>query len=307
MGVAENIKQRRLELGMSQQELATILGYKTRSTINKIEVGENQVPDNKLAKYAKALDTTVEYLKTGVARPQEYVVPVKAGKRTIAIILAGGKSTRNQQNIPNQFINVLGKPIIIYSLEAYQRHPAIDDIYIVCLKGWENIVEAYASQFGIDKLRGIIPAGETGVLSVKNGIEALNCEDGDTVILQESTRPLITEEIISKLLLACETSSVVCEPMDDYVQFYDSGEGKKYMERERLFSLQSPEAYRYAVLKGIFDKAEEVKHKMDETCCSLLMYNLGYRLNFVEGNHNNIKVVRQEDVAILSALLKSRI
>lgn len=307
MGIAENIKQRRMELGLSQQELADILGYKTRSTINKIEVGENHVPENKLAKYAKALDTTVEFLKTGVERPREYNVQIKAGKRTIAIILAGGKSTRNQQNIPNQFINVLGKPIIIYSLESYQHHPAIDDIYIVCLKDWENIVDVYAKQYGINKLRGIIPAGETGVLSVKNGIEALNCEEGDTVVLQESTRPLITEEIISKLLLACKTSSVVCEPMDDYIQFYNCNGGKKYMERERLLSLQSPEAYKYATIKGVFERAEVIKHKLDETCCSLLLYNLGYELNFVEGNHNNIKVVRQEDIAILSALLRSRI
>lgn len=307
MGIPENIKQRRMELGLSQQELADILGYKTRSTINKIELGDNKVPENKLVKYAKALDTTVEFLRTGVKRPKEYIVPERVGKRTIAIILAGGKSTRNQQNIPNQFINVLGKPIIIYSLEAYQRHPAVDDIYIVCLKGWEGIVDAYAKQYEINKLRGIIPAGETGVLSVKNGIEAINCDEGDTLILQESTRPLITEEIISKLLLACRTSAVVCEPMDDYVQFYDSGIGKKYLERERLLSLQSPDAYKYATIKEIFERAEKMKHKLEETCFPLLMYNLGYELNFVEGNHNNVKVVRQEDIAILTALLKNRL
>lgn len=306
MGIAENIKQRRMELGLSQQELAELLGYKTRSTINKIELGVNQVPKNKLAKYAKALDTTVEFLKTGITRQGEDTVFEKEGKRTIAIILAGGKSTRNQQNIPNQFINLLGKPIIIYSLEPYQNHPAIDDIYIVCLKGWENIVEAYASQYGIDKLRRIIPRGSTGVLSVKNGIEALNCGDEDIVVLQESTRPLVTEEIISKLLFACKTSAVICELMDDYVQFYDSGLEKKYIERERLLSLQSPEAYLSVVIRDVFARAEKQKHRLFESCFPLLMYNLGYELNFVEGNHNNIKVVRQEDIAILSALLRAK-
>ena len=306
MGIAENIKQRRMELGLSQQELADKLGYKTRSTITRIESGENAVPENKMAKFAKALDTSVEYLKTGINRRIEFKEPKKDASRTIAIILAGGRSTRNQQNVPNQFINVLAKPVIIYVLEAYQRHPAIDDIYIVCLQGWESIVKAYAEQFGIEKLRGIIPAGETGILSVKNGLEALNCSNDDTIVLQESTRPLVTEEIISKLLHSCNGAAAVCEPMDDKVMFFRQDKFE-YMDRERLVDLQSPEAYRYEVLRNMFEKAEAEKHQLTESCCSLLMYNLGYELNFVEGNHNNIKVVRQEDIAILAALLKARL
>ena len=306
MGIAENIRQRRMELGLSQQELADKLGYKTRSTITKIEAGENSVPETKLPKFARVLDTSVEYLKTGISRRIEYTVPRKDGQRTVSIILAGGKSTRNQQNIPNQFINVLGKPVIIYVLEAYERHPAIDDIYIVCLQGWESIVRAYAEQFGIKKLRGIIPAGETGILSVKNGLEALNCGDNDTIVLQESTRPLVTEEIISKLLYSCNGAAAICEPMEDKVMFFRN-DRYEYVDRERLVDLQSPEAYNYSVLRGMFDKAEQEKHRLDESCCSLLLHNLGYDLNFVEGNHNNIKVVRQEDIAILAALLKSKI
>ena len=88
------------------------------------------------------------------------------------------------------------------------------------------IVEAYAKQYEITKLRGIIPAGETGVLFVKSGIETFNCDDNDIIVLQESTRPLITEEIISKLLYTCKSSAVVCEPMDDYVQFLKQATGR---------------------------------------------------------------------------------
>lgn len=307
MGLSENIKLRRLQLGLSQQELADKLGYRNRSTITKIEAGENSVPDSKLARFASALDTSVEFLKTGQESRVSYVLPkMKPGKHNIAIILAGGKSTRNQQNIPNQFINVLGKPVIIYVLEAYQKHPAIDDIYVVCLKGWDDILSAYAKQYGIDKLRGIIPGGETGIVSVKNGIEALECNDDDTIILQESTRPLVNEEMISKLLYACKGAVAVCESTEDTIMFLKK-EKMEYVDRNRLFALQSPEAYRYGILKSIFEKAERLHHPLEETCCSHLMYNLGYELNFVEGSHNNIKIVRQEDIAILSALLKNRI
>ena len=181
MSIGTNIKKRRYELHMSQQELADALGYKTRSTIAKIESGENDISQKKLQRIAEVLDTTVTLLIDGVtninAANSQYDSGISINKdmlqpknRTVAIILAGGKSIRNNQNIPNQFINVLGKPIIVYCLEAYEAHPAIDDIYIVCLKGWEKIVAAYASQYHISKLRGLIPAASTGILSVQNGI-----------------------------------------------------------------------------------------------------------------------------------------
>ena len=190
MSIADNIKKRRLELGLSQQELASLIGYRSRSTIAKIEAGENKIPKGKIKKFATALNVTEEYVLKGTAIQNGYV---KSGiierkdkiRNTIAVILAGGKSIRNQQNIPNQFINLLGKPVIIYVLEAYQRHPLVDDIYVVCLKNWENILTAYSNQYGIHKLRAIFPAGETGVLSVKNGLEYLNYADDDIVILQE--------------------------------------------------------------------------------------------------------------------------
>ena len=145
MSVGSNIKKRRFELRMSQQDLAEAMGYKTRSTIAKIESGENDVSQKKLQKFAAVLDTTIEYLISGyntpVTNPEPSIpTPISNRNKNIVVILAGGKSIRNHQNIPNQFINIHGKPVIVYCLEAYQAHPSIDDIYIVCLKGWENIV-----------------------------------------------------------------------------------------------------------------------------------------------------------------------
>lgn len=320
MGIAENIKRRRLELNLSQQELASAMGYKSRSTIAKIEAGENVVPESKMHRFAQVLDTTVNYLRTGIESSSpltniEWKEPT-AQQKNVVVVLAGGKSTRNQQNIPNQFINVLGKPVIVYCLEAYQRHPAIDDIYVVCLRDWDNILQAYAQQYGITKLRGIIPAGETGILSVKSGIEtiAANYASEDIVILQEATRPLITEEMISKLLNACKRngSAVTCEPMNEYVQFELSNDNIEdsrhceYLNRHRIVTAQSPEAYRLETVVKAFNRAKEQMHKLDETCLAMMLYNMGYELQFYEGNHNNIKIVRQEDIAILSALLKNR-
>ncbi|MGN0316830.1 MAG: 2-C-methyl-D-erythritol 4-phosphate cytidylyltransferase [Lachnospira sp.] len=312
MSVGASIKKRRFELNMSQQELADAMGYKTRSTIAKIESGENDVTQKRLAKFAEVLDTTVEALM-GISTPAPLTTSyttISSDKRNkaVAIILAGGKSIRNHKNIPNQFININGKPVIVCCLEAYQHHPAIDDIYVVCLKGWGNIVTAYAEQFGITKLRGLIPAAASGILSVENGLDYVKDKyaDDDIIIFQESTRPMVNVEMISKLLQACYENGKanICQSMKDYVQFrYKDGKAE-YINREDVVDLQSPEAYRFDVIKSVFEDAKQQHHSLTESCCAMLMFNLGYDINFIEGSVNNIKIIRDEDIAIFGALLK---
>lgn len=312
MSVGANIKKRRFELNMSQQDLADAMDYKTRSTIAKIESGENDVTQKRLAKFAEVLDTTVEALMgiSNLVPLTTTYTTISSDKRNkaVAIILSGGKSIRNHKNIPNQFIDINGKPVIVYCLEAYQRHPAIDDIYVVCLKGWENIVTAYAEQFGITKLRGLIPAAASGILSVENGLDYVKekYDDDDIIIFQESTRPMVNVEMISKLLQACYENGKanICQSMKDYVQFrYKDGKAE-YINREDVVDLQSPEAYRFVVIKSVFEDAKQQHHALTESCCAMLMFNLGYDINFIEGSVNNIKIIRDEDIAVFTALLK---
>lgn len=315
MSIGANIRKRRFELRMSQQDLANAMGYKTRSTIAKIESGENDITHKKLEKFASVLDTTVEALVTGIAGRISSSAPLTFHKqdsnvdrnKNIVIVLAGGKSVRNHQNIPNQFINIHGKPVLVYCLEAYQQHPAIDDIYVVCLKGWEDIVNAYAEQFGISKLRGLIPAGSSGILSVKNGLDHIkeHYAPEDTLIIQESTRPMVNVDMISKLILACNEkgSATVCQSMRDYVQFSYADGKAEYVNRDALVDLQSPEGHRLELIEKVFETAKKQQHPLTESCCTMLMYNLGYSINFIEGSVNNIKIVRQEDIAIFEALI----
>lgn len=313
MSVGDNIKQRRFELRMSQQDLADAMGYKTRSTIAKIESGENDVSQKKLQKFATVLETTVEALISGRSKSPNVLIssssiPFSKNSKNIAIILAGGKSGQNQQNIPSQFISIQGKPILVYSMDAYQAHPSIDDIYVVCPKGWESIVNAYARQYGISKLRNLVPAGASGVASLKNAldyIEDLYSAD-DLIFIQESTRPLVRSGTISMLLQKCiETgSATICHSMHEYVQFDISEKKAQYVNRDSMIALQSPEVHRFSLLKEVFDKAESHKHPLTESCCTMLLYNLGYDIHFVESPLNNIKIAREEDIAAFSAMVK---
>lgn len=312
MSVGDNIKKRRFELRMSQQELADAMGYKTRSTIAKIESGENDVSQKKLQRFAAVLDTTVEALIAGYGRmesPSAAALPDTGKHKTAVIILAGGKSGRNRQNIPSQFININGKPILVYSMDAYQAHPAVDDIYVVCLKGWENIVKAYADQYGITKLRGLIGAGSSGIASLKNALDHIKdrYEPDDVILIQEATRPLVSVEMISNLLRACaeKGTATTCHSMGDYVQFRVCDTRAEYVDRDSLIALQSPEAHTMGLLRAVFQKAQAQDHPLTESCCTMLLYNLGYDINFIDSSVNNIKIIREEDIASFGALAKT--
>lgn len=312
MSVGANIKKRRYELRMSQQELADAMGYSTRSTIAKIESGENDVSQKKLQKFATALDTTVEALISGYAAPSPApAAEVTDGKRRTrgaVIILAGGKAGQNRQNVPTQFVNVHGKPILVYCMDAYQAHPSVDDIYVVCPKGWESIVRAYADQYGVSKLRGLIPAGGSGVSSLKNALDHIHSKYsvGDTILIQESTRPMVRPETISHLLQSCAErgSATAGYSMKEFVQFTTTGGKAQYIDRDSIIALQSPEAHRLSLLNEIFLKAAQQQHPLTESCLTMLMHHLGYSVNFVESPIDNPKLAREEDIAAFAALVR---
>lgn len=117
----------------------------------------------------------------------------------IALIIAGGKGQRMQQEIPKQFLNVNDKPVIIYTLEAFQSHPDIDKIGVVCVDGWHDILRAYARQYRIDKLDWVVSGGENGQSSIRNGV--FHAEklygDGDIILVHDAIRPMVSHEIIS--------------------------------------------------------------------------------------------------------------
>lgn len=304
MSAGANIKKRRLQLRMSQQELADAMGYKTRSTIAKIEAGENDVSHKKLVRFAQVLDTTLEALVGGYSTvlETEQGTPLNRNRqKNVVVVLAGGKAGENLQSIPTQFLHIWGKPILIYAVEAYQNHPSIDEIYVVCTKNWERIVWDYAEQYGITKLQGVVTAGTSGILSLKNAVDFLKQQlsADDFVIVQEATRPMVTLETVSKLLQAVSEngSATVGHSMKDYVQFMMDEKKAHYLDRNAIIAQQSPEAHRFSLLCGVFEQAKRRQHPMTESSCTMLLHNLGYQIHFIESNINNIKLMREEDIA----------
>jgi 2-C-methyl-D-erythritol 4-phosphate cytidylyltransferase len=119
-----------------------------------------------------------------------------------ALIIAGGSGNRMGQDIPKQFINVYDKPILIYTLESFQRHPMVDAIEVGCLDGWHEVLWAYARQFNITKLQAVVSGGNSAQESIRNGVFSL--EDklaaDDIVIIHDGIRPLVDDTVLTDVI-----------------------------------------------------------------------------------------------------------
>ena len=230
---------------------------------------------------------------------------------TTAIILAGGTGHRMKQDIPKQFIHVYDKPIIIYTLESFQKHPQIDAIEVVCLEGWHEILWAYAKQFNITKLRWIVPGGTTGQESIKNGVEHLNgiCQDDDIIVIHDGIRPLIEEGVLSDVIIKCQQYGNAVSSLPYNEQIFvktDENTTQRYIPRETLKRVSTPQAYKYGKLLWAYNKAFKDKIGINTSSyTNTMMVDLGETLYFAAGSDRNIKLTTQDDLDMFKGFLSS--
>lgn len=227
----------------------------------------------------------------------------------IALLIAGGSGNRMGQDIPKQFMHIDGSPIIIHTMKCFQSHPDIDAIAVVCLKGWETVLQAYANQFRIDKMRWIFPGGNTGMESIHNGIYGLKdagCDDDDLVLIHDSVRPLLSQEIISSNIAICKAYGYAITGIKCREAILESSDGFSSVAsipRDKLIRTQTPQTFR---LKNIIDVHEEAKLKgiSDSVAsCTLIAEVGGREMHIVPGSEKNIKITTVEDLEILKALM----
>jgi len=228
----------------------------------------------------------------------------------VAMIIAGGSGQRMHQDIPKQFLNVYDKPVIVYTMEVFQLHPDIDKICVVCIEGWEEVLKAYARQFGITKLEWVVKGGENGQLSIKNGLSCLKkyIDLNDLVLIHDGIRPMLSQEIISESISKCKLygSAVTAIPCAEaMVLTEDCMVSNDIIDRNKLLRTQTPQvfplnkllwAHEQAGLKGISNSVATVT----------LMIELGERVYFSAGSEKNIKLTTIDDIEIFKALLLSK-
>lgn len=228
-----------------------------------------------------------------------------------ALIIAGGKGVRTNQDIPKQFINIDNVPVIIYTLNAFQQHPEIDEILVVCIDGWQEILWAYARQFNISKLKWVLPGGCTGQESIRNGIcELKKHNDGDDIVLiHDGIRPNISQEIISGCIAQCRLSgsAVTVIPCAEAMLLRqdDGKSSEKVIDRDCLVRTQTPQAFPLKKLLWAHEEAEKKKIINSVATCTL-MIELGEKVCFCAGSEKNVKITTVEDIEIFKALLYSK-
>lgn len=228
----------------------------------------------------------------------------------IALIIAGGLGNRTEQDIPKQFINVYDKPVLIYTLEGFQRHPQIDAIELVCIDGWHDVVRAYAKQFNIDKLKWIISGGNTAQESIRNGVFHLEgkCAENDIVVIHDGIRPLVDDSVLSDVIIKCEQygNAVTALPYNEQIFVADDEYSTiKYIPREALRRVATPQAYKFGMLDKAYHEAYEKGIGIyGSAYTNTMMVELGERLYFAAGSDKNIKITTKDDLELFKAYLK---
>lgn len=229
----------------------------------------------------------------------------------IALIIAGGVGARMQQDIPKQFINVFDKPVIVYTLEAFQRHPQIDAIEVVCLEDWQGALKAYAKQFGIAKLENVVNGGKNGQDSIRNGVYDIatrhNSPD-DIVLVHDAIRPMISEEVITDNIRVCREygNAITVVPCTAaMLKTYDSLSTTEQVPRDNLKITQTPQAF--FVQDIVAAHKEALEKGITNSVASCTMYiELGKKLYMSQGSEKNLKLTTTEDIEIFKSLLHSK-
>lgn len=226
-----------------------------------------------------------------------------------AIILAGGVGSRLGAGIPKQFIEVLGKPVLAYTIEVFEAHPEIDAVLVVSLASGIPRVRKIKEDYGLTKLKWITEGGSTFQESVLNGLRFLEDKmSGDDIVLVHfGVSPFITAEIISDAVRVCREKGNAISATDYYVL---SGRKKstasvndpdncseEYIDRETIAVMNSPHAFRYGFVRDLYREAEEtgVIGRV-EPHTTTLMYALHKTIYFSLGSQTNIKITKKEDL-----------
>lgn len=225
----------------------------------------------------------------------------------IGLIIAGGVGARMNTTTPKQFIAVKGKPVIVYTLDAFQQNESIDAIAVVCLQGWEGVLRKYVKNYNLTKVKWIAYGGETGMESLRNGMEVLrnNCDPDDIVIIHDAVRPLISNDIINANIAGVVQNGnaiTVVPTTEALLESLDGEMSAKVVDRNLVYRTQTPQSLYLS--KFIWAHEEAIKRGIKDTVatCTLLI-DLGEKVNFVLGEGINFKITKKEDIVLFDAYL----
>ncbi|MFI3165679.1 MAG: IspD/TarI family cytidylyltransferase [Bacillota bacterium] len=230
----------------------------------------------------------------------------------IAVILAGGVGSRLGADRPKQFIEVLGKPIIVYTIEAFQENDKIDFIEVVCVKSHINYMYKLLKQYNLTKVEIITEGGKDFQNSVINGLVGLDkkCSNEDIVLVHFGASPFIEKDIISDAIVVCQEKGNAISTIPFYVLAGikdDDTKSSTWIDRDSIACMSSPHAFKYGYITDLYDRAMStgVIDKV-EPHTTTLMHKMGETIYFSKGSQCNIKITTKEDLMLFEGYLLAK-
>lgn len=228
------------------------------------------------------------------------------------IILAGGTGTRVGLDRPKQFVEIFDKPVIAYTIDIFEEHKDINAICIVCHREWREYLEDMVSRYKYKKIKWITDGGNTFQESVISGINTLkgNIKKNDNVLIHYAASPFTSQDIVTDVIRKTEEkrSAVSITPCYQLMGTNDGEYSAKWVDRDELVQIASPQGFRFDYLLDIYERAEKagILDKIEPHTTSL-MYALGDKINKAYGNQTNIKITTREDIELFKGwvLLKN--
>lgn len=224
------------------------------------------------------------------------------------LLMAGGVGNRVGANIPKQFIEVLGKPIIAYTMQIFQSHPEIDGIELVCIKGFEQNLRQMVEKYGITKVIKIVEGGIDYEHSIMNGIQGLKgiATPDDIVQIHWAASPFVSPEIISDNLRVCREKGNAISACKAFVLYgtNDGNHADNVINRDTFMVLSAPQSFIYKQIVEMYLQAEEKKiFEYIEPHTTNIMAELNIPIYFSKGNQTNIKITTMEDIKLFEGWL----
>lgn len=227
-----------------------------------------------------------------------------------ALIFAGGAGRRmNSRSKPKQFLKLYGKEIIIHTLENFQNHPEVDNIVVVCIKGWINYLQNLLDQYGMDKVRLVVAGGKTGQESIYNGLCALAdfAPEDSIVLVHDGVRPFVTDILISDCIKSVKKngSAITVTPATETIIELKDKKIQAITDRSKCYLAKAPQCFYLGELLAAHRKALK-DGKTDMIDSATLMKTYGHDLYVVQGNTDNIKITTPADFYAFRALYDAR-
>ena len=223
--------------------------------------------------------------------------------KTVAIIPSGGVGSRFNSPIPKQYVKVLGKELIVYTLEVFQNCELIDDIIIPASESYFELLYHIKDKYNLSKISKIILGGKERQDSVYNGLISKEFDDKDLIAVHDAARPLLSESLLIESINSAQNfDSIVVgiNARDTLIQAEDNVSG--YLDRTNIYYAQTPQIFRYSILRQAFNSAND--ENFIGTDESMLVKNAGFDVKIVEGEFKNFKITTKSDLETFEKMIK---